>query len=129
MSTDSSINDTRFAWIIARPITGTRIFRLLEWASHRTFFLCYWAVLVTRESTLDLQALNLQQDDNSSSPRNIGVLWELSVMESNQIVAHIHQPFTMSQLRREWQSASIQYIGTTELTDGEITNAGTQTDR
>ena len=120
----STNKSKRSVWIFARPIRFATIFGT-QFVSHGTYPFCHWGVLV---SPLNFETIkSLLTDPTSSSDGEdtvLGDMWSLSLREDVGEPVDVTRPFQLSNVTEQWGLFSTECVGTTELTDEEIQEAG-----
>lgn len=128
MASDSNAATSRSVFIIARPLRN-QIFPLLGWASHSSFFLCHWAVLVSEWSQEDIShaAQSLMPSEYTKAKTTVlGILWQICWGEDMRNQLDMSCSFTLSCLKEDWIDFSIIYLGVTVMTNDQITLKGTR---
>ena len=113
----------RFVWVIARPLSATRLVAPLEFTSNGKFHLCHWGVLVSDLSIEVLTTLLVESGKTPTTDDNdavLGELWELTRVEGNIDTVNVTRPFRVSILKAKWMTFSAQRLGTTFMTSDEI---------
>jgi len=118
-------HDERFIWIFTRPLTiGPELFLpLIASSSRGRHALCHWGVLVT-DTSRDLK--DLRMIINDIQDLELGTMWELLPTPTGHNQVHRNR-FNISMVSGEWRDFSVEYAGTTTLTDEQISNEGVWT--
>ena len=119
------LNVKRNVWILARPLSGTKYLPILRKTSNTKFHLCHWAVLVSGVDVADVKAAmpRMASIRMTTIETTLGTLYELDRVDNFNTV-HIFSNFGTKLLGENWNSVSCQYIGDTNLSDGEISSLG-----